>query len=219
MYGSRMHAILLGTAFLTATAALAQTGEAPRKNEIGLVVGATETPSIGRIAGGEINLNSSIALGAEYDRHIFGKHTTLSVGVDFLASPADVKVSYPPPDVSPEYASLFLTPHIKVKFNSTRTLQPWLSFGGGYADFAPAAPKNGDVNVKGQGNSGTLEFGAGVDTRPLIQFKGVPLLKNLPIGGRFEVRDFYSGQPHYGVETRGNFQNNVAFTGGLLIRF
>jgi hypothetical protein len=118
-----------------------------------------------------------------------------------------------------EYAYLFLSPHIKVKFNSTRTLQPWLSFGGGYADFSPTATKNGDVNVKGRGDSGTLEFGGGADTRPLIQFKGVPLLKNLPIGGRFEVRDFYSGQPHYGVETRGNLQNNVAFTGGLLIRF
>jgi len=94
-----------------------------------------------------------------------------------------------------------------------------LSFGGGYADFAPASPKSGNVNVKGQGDSGTLEFGGGVDTRPFIQFKGVPLLKNLPIGGRFEVRDFYSGQPHYGVDTRGTLQNNLVFTGGLLIRF
>jgi hypothetical protein len=75
------------------------------------------------------------------------------------------------------------------------------------------------VNVKGQGDSGTLEFGGGVDTRPLIRFKGVPLLKYSPIGARFEVRDFYSGQPHYGVDTRGGLQNNVAFTGGLLIRF
>ena len=219
MYRSRMHAVLLGFSFLTATAALAQTGEAPRKNEIGLVIGATETPSIGLTSGGSIHLNSSLALGAEYDRRLLGEHTTLYVGADFLASPTDVKVSHPPSAVSPEYAYLFLSPHIKVKFNSTRTFQPWLSFGGGYADFAPASPKSGNVNVKGQGDSGTLEFGGGVDTRPFIQFKGVPLLKNLPIGGRFEVRDFYSGQPHYGVDTRGTLQNNLVFTGGLLIRF
>lgn len=129
-----MHAILLGLAFLTATAVLAQTGEAPRKNEIGLVIGATETPSIGKTAGGTIDLNSSLSLGAEYDRRLLGQRTTLYVGVDFLASPADVKVSYPSSVVSPEYAYLFLSPHIKVNFNSTRTLQPWLSFGGGYAD-------------------------------------------------------------------------------------
>jgi hypothetical protein len=214
-----MHAILLGLAFLIATTVFAQTGEAPRKNEIGLVIGATETPSIGKTAGGTIDLNSSLAFGAEYDRRLLGERTTLYVGIDFLASPADVKVSYPSSVVSPQYAYLFLSPHIKVKFNSTRTFQPWLSFGGGYADFSPASPKSGTVNVKGQGDSGTLEFGGGVDTRPLIQFKGVPLLQNLPIGGRFEVRDFYSGQPHYGVETQGNHQNNLTFTGGLLIRF
>lgn len=53
---------------------------------------------------------------------MFGEHTTLYVGVDFLASAADVKVSYPSPDVSPEYAYLFLSPDIKLTFNSTRTL-------------------------------------------------------------------------------------------------
>jgi hypothetical protein len=214
-----MLAILLGLAFLTATAVFAQTGEDPRKNEIGLVIGATETPGIGKTAGGTIDLNSSLALGAEYDRRLLGKRTTLDVGVDFLASPLDVKVSHPSSTVSPQYAYLFLSPHIKVKFNSTGMFQPWLSFGGGYANFTPASPKSGTVNVKGQGDSGTLEFGGGVDTRPLIQFKGVPLLQNLPIGGRFEVRDFYSGQPHYGVETQGSRQNNLTFTGGLLIRF
>jgi len=87
---------------------------------------------------------------------------------------------------------------------------------GGYADFSPAAPRAGNVNMKWRGDSGTLEFGGGVDTRPLIQFKGVPMLKNLPIGGRFELRDFYSGQPHYGVATQGDFQNNLAFTGGIV---
>jgi hypothetical protein len=33
------------------------------------------------------------------------------------------------------------------------------------------------------------------------------------------VRDFYSGQPNYGVHSDSSFQNNVAFTGGLLLRF
>ena len=44
-------------------------------------------------------------------------------------SPADVNVSDPAPLVSPEYASLFLSPRVKVKFNSTAPFQPWLSFG------------------------------------------------------------------------------------------
>lgn len=113
----------------------------PRKNEIGLVIGATETPSIGKTTGGTIDLNSSLALGAEYDRQLFGKRTTLYVGADFLASLADVKISYPSSSsaVNPEYAYLAVSPHIKVKFNSTQTLQPWLSFGSGNADFSAAS--------------------------------------------------------------------------------
>jgi hypothetical protein len=205
---------------LSSATLIAQTSptEPLTKNEVGLVIGATETPSVGLQRGGNVNLNSSLNLGAEYDRQLIGKHITLLVGIDFLASPVDVKVSYPPSDVIPEYASLFLAPHLKVKFNSQGTFQPWLSFGGGYADFAPAEPSHPTVNVKGDGSTGTLSFGGGLDTRPLLHLK-VPLFHTLPIGSRLEVRDFYSGQPHYGVNTSDSLQHNIAFTGGLLIRF
>ena len=200
---------------------LAQSGSSTSttKNEVGLVIGATETPSIGLQRGGNVNLNSSLALGAEYDRLLLGRHTALYGGVDFLASPLDVKVSSPASDVSPQYAYLFLTPHVKIKLNATGTFQPWLLFGGGYANFAPAQPRTGSVKVTGQGSTGTLEFGGGVDTRPLVRLKGIPKIGTLPIGARFEVRDFYSGQPKYGVPSNGSFQNNVSFTGGLVLHF
>jgi hypothetical protein len=215
--------IILRMAFILATTGMtyAQTMPAPStpKNEIGLVIGATETPSIGLQQGGQVNLNSSLALGVEYDRHLFGRRTTLEVGVDFLTSPFDVKVSFPADAVSPQYAYIFLSPHARVKFNADRYLQPWLLFGGGYADFSPSQPRSGTVNVAGAGNSGTLEFGGGIDTKPLIRLKGLPLLGTLPIGARIEVRDFYSGHPNYGLSTNGSFQNNVSFTGGLLLHF
>jgi hypothetical protein len=189
------------------------------RNELGLVIGAAETPSIGLERGGNINLNSSLTLGAEYDRHLLGRRTTLTAGIDFFASPLDVKASQPPSDVSPEYAYLFLTPHVRIKFNAEGALQPWLLFGGGYADFAPAQPRSGNVDVSGTGNSGTLEFGGGLDTKPFIELKGLPLIGKLPIGARAEVRDFYSGQPDYGLPTTGSRQNNVLFTGGLVLHF
>lgn len=90
MYRLRMYAVLLSLAFLTTTA----TGDVPRKNQIGFVIGATETPSVGETRGGTIYLNSSLALGAEYDRRLVGKHMTLYAGADFLASPADVKIPF-----------------------------------------------------------------------------------------------------------------------------
>ena len=189
------------------------------KNEVGLIIGATGTPAVGLKQGGNINLNSSLALGAEYDRKLIGRHTALYAGIDFLASPFDVKASFPAADVSPQYAYLFLTPHVRVKFDAGGALQPWLLFGGGYADFSPRQPRSGNVQVAGAGNSGTFEFGGGVDTKPLVRLSRIPIVRKLPIGARFEVRDFYSGQPNYGVPTSGSHQNNIVLTGGLLLRF
>jgi hypothetical protein len=188
------------------------------KNEVGLVIGATLTPSVALQGGGNVNLNSSLALGAEYDRRLIGHHTALYAGIDFLASPFDVKASFPPPNVTPQYAYLFLTPHVRVKFNADGTWEPWLLLGGGYANFAPKEPPVRNVDVTGSGSTGALVFGGGIDTKPLIHFS-LPVVGKLPIAARFEVRDFLSGQPNYGVPTTSNLQNNVAFTGGLLLRF
>ena len=204
------------------TAAYAQAGSSAPvssdKNEIGLVIGATLTPSVARQGGGDVKLNSSLALGAEYDRRLIGHHTALYGGVDFLASPFDVKASFPPANVSPEYAYLFLTPHVRVKFNADGTWEPWLLLGGGYANFAPKEPATRNVNVTGSGSTGALVFGGGIDTKPLVHLS-LPVVGKLPIAARFEVRDFLSGQPNYGVPTTSSLQNNVAFTGGLLLRF
>jgi hypothetical protein len=211
--------MLLSFAVLASHAQSPSSATTPSKNEIGLVIGATLTPSVGLASGGAIDLNSSLALGAEYDRRLLGHRTAVYAGLDFLASPNDVHASQPPSNVSPQYAYLFLTPHVRVKFNASGTFQPWLLFGGGYADFAPGQPRSGSVNVAGHGNSSTFEFGGGVDTKPLIQLKGIPLVGRLPIGARAEVRDFYSGQPDYGVATTSSRQNNVVFTGGLVLHF
>jgi len=182
------------------------------KNDIGLVIGATITPSASLTTGGNLSFNSSLALGAEYDRQLIARRTAVYAGVDFLASPFDVKLSYPPADVPRSYAYLFLTPHVRVKFNGGGALEPWLLFGGGYARFSAASPAN-VPSFRGASNSGALEFGGGIDTKPIVH-----VLK-LPIGIRLAVRDFYSGTPNYNQTLSNDRQNNVAYTGGLLIRF
>src|ERR1700747_3134831 len=183
------------------------------KNEVGLVIGATTTPSQTLSQGGELSFNASLALGAEYDRRLAtAKRLAIYGGVDYLASPLDVKLSQFPPGVTPQYAYEFLTPHVRVKFNPAGPIAPWLSFGGGYARFLESAPK-GNTSFRPGTNTGTFEFGAGIDTRSIVR------LLRIPIGFRFEVRDFYSGVPNYNQQIDANRQNNVAFTGGLLIRF
>src|SRR5260370_34102701 len=74
------------------------------KNELGLVVGASEVPSVALQNGGRVNLNSSLALGAEYDRHVVGRHTALYGGVDFLPSPLRCHDRASPTDGNPQIA-------------------------------------------------------------------------------------------------------------------
>src|SRR6266481_5788754 len=125
--------------------ALAQ--ERQERNEVGLVIGGIVTPSqtlspgaslIGpggtALPNRDITLDSSLTLGAEYDRTLVVKQKfAIAGGVDFLASPLDVKLSQQSQTAIGEYAFIFLTPHVRVKFHPDGVFSPWLSFGGGYA--------------------------------------------------------------------------------------
>lgn len=193
----------------------APTARPQEKNEVGLVIGATVTPDRELTTGttSRASFDSSLALGAEYDRHLFGgSKAAVYGGVDFLASPLDVKLSNPPNDVIGQYAYIFLTPHVRVKFRPEGEFSPWLSFGGGYARFLEKKPAAAPGFVPGT-NTGTFVFGGGIDTRTVLR------VLRIPIGFRVEVRDFYSGSPNYNQSVRGSLQNNVVFTGGLLIKF
>jgi len=201
--------LFLCTLFLCLSAAAI--AHAQQKNEVGLVIGATVVPSISTASGPSLSFGASLAMGAEYDRRLTTGSTSLELGVDFLASPLDVKLNHRVPGISPQYAYIFLTPHARLKFNSNGVLQPWLLFGGGYARFA-ASTTGLPPGSQGGSNTGALEFGAGLDTLPLIH------IVHIPIGARFEVRDFYSGTPNFGLPASDR-QNSIAFTGGLLLRF
>jgi hypothetical protein len=199
---------------------------AQEKNDVGLNIGATLTPGQSLASGASLigpsgnvlrnrslNFDSSLALGAEYDHRIVsGNRAALYAGIDFLASPNDVQLSQLTQNAPKSYAYIFLTPHFRVKFNPRGALSPWLELGGGYARFLSTVPPAATTFERGR-NTGTFEFGGGVDTHSVFHvFK-------IPIGFRLEVRDFYSGLPDYNVKVTGNLQNNVAFSAGLLIRF
>jgi hypothetical protein len=207
--------VIFVAGIITVLGALASPGaRAQEKNEIGLVIGGTATPGRSFSSGttGTASFDSSLALGAEYDRRVFDRErVAVYGGIDFVASPLDVKLSNPPSDVIGQYAYVFLTPHVRVKFHPHGSLSPWLLVGGGYARFLEKRPAAVPSFVPGT-NTGTAVFGGGIDTRTVLHvFK-------IPIGFRVEVRDFYSGSPNYNRAVDGN-QNNVVFTGGLLIKF
>jgi hypothetical protein len=196
-----------------AVAFLSVPASGQEKNEVGLVIGGIVTPSQTLSPGAsligpggtvlpnrDITLNSSLTLGAEYDRGFI------------LRQRFAIELSQQTQNAIGQYAFIFLTPHVRVKFHPAGAFSPWLSFGGGYARFLENAPTAAPSFRPGT-NTGTFLFGGGIDTRAVVR-----VLK-IPIGFRFEVRDFYSGLPNYNQKVTGNLQNNVAFTGGLLIRF
>jgi hypothetical protein len=132
------------TLALALIAAFVVQAQGQQKNEVGLVVGATTSPGLGLASGvvapsQNLSFGSSLALGAEYDRRLKSGNTAIYVGVDFLASPLDVKLNQPPAGTSPSYAYVFLSPHVRVKFKADGALQPWLLFGSGYTRFHEAA--------------------------------------------------------------------------------
>jgi hypothetical protein len=211
----RLRSVVLLLAFF---GALVLSAQAQQKNEVGLVIGATTSPAIGLASGSvvaptqNLTFGSSLALGAEYDRRLNSGSTAFYVGVDFLASPLDVKLNQPQAGISSQFAYLFLTPHVRVKFHSDGALKPWLEFGGGYARFRESAPATA-LSFKPGSNIGSLEFGGGIDTVPIVH------VFRIPIGFRLEVRDFYSGTPNFNAPLDSGRLNSVAYTGGLLLRF
>ena len=213
----RMRLMVLLPALFVAVALQVQ---AQQKNEVGLVIGATTSPGIGLTSGNvaaptqNLTFGSSLAFGAEYDRRLNSGSTAFYVGVDFLASPLDVKLNQPPAGTSPEFGYIFVTPHVRVKFNADGALKPWLSFGGGYARLTPFGQPSSTAasDLKGTHNTGSLEFGGGIDTAPIVH------VFRIPIGVRLEVRDFYSGTPNFNAPLDGRL-NTVAYTGGLLLKF
>jgi hypothetical protein len=93
------------------------------ENEVGLVIGGIVTlgqtvspganlvvPS-GTLPNLNITFNSALTLGADYDRNVLHTHGfAISGGLDFLASPLDVKVNQRPANVINQYAFVFLPP-------------------------------------------------------------------------------------------------------------
>lgn len=219
--------LLIGLALATSVCCLPVLAqERQERNEVGLQIGGIVTPSQGLAQGAnligpggttlptqDLPIASSLTLGAEYDRAVLQRQKfAIDGGIDFLASPLDVKLSQSSQNAIGQYAFVFLTPHVRLKFHPQRAFSPWLLFGGGYARLRESAP-TAVSSFKSGTNTGTFVFGGGVDTRPVIH------IRKIGVGFRLEVRDFYSGLPNYNVNVGGGLQTNLAFTGGLLLKF
>ena len=184
--------------------------QADRKNEIGLLLGATVTPALDvpRQGGSSLEIWSGITFQLTYARQLAtARSVALYFEVPALAIPLqDVTASNGV--VPANYDSFFVTPGLRVKLAPFARVSPWFSAGGGYALFDESANRiDGTHNTTRGTSGGAVQFGGGVDIR-------TPINVLFPIGLRAEVRDFYTAKPNYNVSTGGGFQHNVVLSGG-----
>jgi hypothetical protein len=199
----------VGFAFLVSHA------QANRKNELGLLLGATVTPDLQTVAPvtSPLRVGSGITLQLSYARQLSsGQALRFYFEVPALAVPLqDITASNA--SVPRNYDSFFVTPGIRLQLAPNHRVSPWFSAGGGYALFDESANRmDGTHNTTRGTSGGAVQFGGGVDLR-------TPIKPLFPIGFRLEVRDLYTSKPTYNVGTGGAFQHNIVFSGGLVLHF
>ena len=133
----------------------------------------------------------------------------LSVEVPFIASPAFTVV--PPRAAVPlEYASLYLTPGIRVTVLPRARVSFFGAIGGGYARYSESrlkADRSPNPDQRDT-NAGALQFGGGVDVRAVGW-----------LGFRGELRDVYTGARNFSLATPSPLVHNLIGSGGLVVRF
>jgi opacity protein-like surface antigen len=180
--------------------------DSAHKNELALGLGGL--PALSRSDTPRLDTGSGVAFQVNYGRRLFkGRKVDLYGEINALANPLrDVSSSIP--TATHDFASLYITPGIRVKFLPTSKISPYALVGGGYADYEQSTTRiNGQPNsVSRELARGVFDFGAGVEVRV---WRFVAL--------RGEARDFYSGSPGYSIATVSGGQHNVVATGALVL--
>ncbi len=178
-----------------------------QRHEIGFTLGAIS--GVDRSASsGQVGLGTGIALQANYGYRIFGSRNTALFGeVHFLANPLR-DITSRDGRASRDVATLFVLPGLRVKFLPARSFSPYVAVGGGYALYEQSLTQiDGSPNPAPRNtHRAVLGFGGGADF-PVWRF----------VGGRMEIRDFYTGNPSFNIPVSGGGQHNVVAGGGVVL--
>lgn len=206
-----MNKLLYVIAFVALAALAAPAQEL--KNEAGFLLGSEQIPAFATAAGTPLSVGGSVAFSFNYARRLSGKQTALSFEVPFAAAPSHHEREVQPGAVT-SLATLYVVPSLRVQALADRRFSPWLSGGFGYGWLETSALyNNGTHNPQVNRNTGTAQFGAGVDIR-------TPIHLLFPISLRGELRDYYSiDAANYGVALRQQGQHDLVAAGGFVIHF
>ncbi len=182
--------------------------DSAHKNELAFGLGGI--PALSRSDTPSLDAGSGVAFQVNYGRRFLSRHKVALYGeLNLLASPLR-NVSSSIPTATHDFASLYLTPGVRLKFSPASRISPYALVGGGYADYEQSTARiDGRPNpVSRQLARGVFDFGAGVDVR---------LWRSIALRG--DARDFYDGAPAYNVAAISGGQHNVVATGGFVLQW
>lgn len=186
---------------LWSTPALAQ-----QRYDVGLLLGSTKASDEGTT----LQFDRGTTYQATFAWRVWqGERAALSIEVPFIASPA-FTVTTPGPLLPKEYASLYLTPGVRVTLWPASPVSIFGAVGGGYARYSESKLRANESPNPGQRDTdtGALQFGGGVDVRGFGW-----------LGFRGEVRDVLTGARNFSIPTPAGRVHNVVASGGLAVRF
>jgi len=202
--------LLFSTAAAVTVPARAQNQERGQNHELTFSLGGI--PGQTRSFQGSADtaqISADRSLGINYGHRFLGAKIAALYGeIEFVALP-NRSLTAATATVPQNYASLYLTPGLRLKLFPGSRLSPWGAIGGGYALYQESARlSNGQDTTNKFLNRGVFDYGGGLDYR-LFRF----------IGLRGEIRDFFSGNPNLNVALSSSTQHNVVASGGIILRF
>ncbi|MBZ5520954.1 MAG: porin family protein [Acidobacteriia bacterium] len=182
-----------------------------QSSELGLVVGAKFTPSVGSVTSpaGKTDFDTSWAFEVSYAARLAGTPgVALQLEVPFIAAPS-TKLNTSNLFASKSYSSYYLTPGLRLKLAPDSVFSPWIAAGAGFVHFNPSSTNlGGGTSGLSSTTKAAYDVGAGVDIHP----------KFTPLNFRFQARELYTGVPSLSIP-KISIHNNVLVSGGVVFRF
>lgn len=164
------------------TGILCAAQEAAPANELGFTLGGI-TPLSRSTSQQNLDLGAGTAFGVNYGRQLVAGNKIARYGeIDLLASPVR-DVSSNIGSATKNFASLYVTPGVRVKFFPTCRISPYATAGGGYGDYEQSTTRlDGQSNpASRQLARGVFDFGAG---SMFVSGDGLPFEAKLAISTR-----------------------------------
>jgi opacity protein-like surface antigen len=184
----------------------AGTASADDRVDVGLLLGSTRATDEGTA----LQFGRALTYQATFAWRVWSNHrVAMSIEVPFLASPA-FDVTTTGSALPKEYASLYLTPGVRLTVPVWGPVSAFGAIGAGYARYSESKLRRDGSANPGQldTNAAALQFGGGVDIRMWRW-----------LGWRGEIRDVYTGARRFSIATPAPSVHNVVASGGLVLGF